>query len=164
MNFFIRYLHLNFHSFLRFQHGSGSSVKAIMLAILAIVGLSFLGPKELCLPNQFSRGYWQKHSVSIYILNLMSKKKLAHCACHDMKLFWPASFVRFPRRYWTEFSQSWKNLRKTLWRHENLWSMTNLSSANTGFHSNSRDWLFWIFMMPKFNPLINKSVLFWQDL
>ena len=29
--FFIQDLHLNFHSFLGFQHGSGSSVKAIML-------------------------------------------------------------------------------------------------------------------------------------
>ena len=32
-----------------------------------------------------------------------------------------------------------------------------------GFHSNSRDWLFWVFMMSKINPLLNKSVLFWQD-
>ena len=31
MSFFIQDLHLNFHSFLGFQHGSGSSVKAIML-------------------------------------------------------------------------------------------------------------------------------------
>ena len=30
MSFFIQDLHLNFHSFLGFQHGSGSSVKAIM--------------------------------------------------------------------------------------------------------------------------------------
>ena len=29
MSFFIQDLHLNFHSFLVFQHGSGSSVKAI---------------------------------------------------------------------------------------------------------------------------------------
>ena len=28
--FFIQDLHFNFHSFLGFQHGSGSSVKAIM--------------------------------------------------------------------------------------------------------------------------------------
>ena len=31
MNFFIQHLHLNFHSFLGFQHESGSSVKAIVL-------------------------------------------------------------------------------------------------------------------------------------
>ena len=29
-DFFIQDLHLNFHSLLDFQHGSGSSVKAIM--------------------------------------------------------------------------------------------------------------------------------------
>ena len=55
--FFIKYLHLKFHSFLGFQHGSGSSVKAIMLAILAVIGLSFVDPKYLCLTNQFLRGY-----------------------------------------------------------------------------------------------------------
>ena len=88
--FFIQDLHLNFHSFLGFQHGSGSSVKAIMLilplviglkcfwfliALLlylksTILGLSFLDLKDLCLPNQFSKAFCQ------YILNLMSKKKL----------------------------------------------------------------------------------------
>ena len=31
MSFFIQDLHLNFHSFLGFQHGSDSSVNAIML-------------------------------------------------------------------------------------------------------------------------------------
>ena len=78
MSFFIQDLHLNFHSFLGFfQHVSGSSVKAIMplsatlplatgLKIFwlvsnsiylksAILGLSFLDPKGICLPNQFSR-------------------------------------------------------------------------------------------------------------
>ena len=92
MNFFIQDLHLNFHSFLGFQHGSGSSVKAIMrlsatlplaiglkcfwflIALLlypksTILGLSFLDPKDLCLPNQFSKAFCQ------YIPNLMSKKK-----------------------------------------------------------------------------------------
>ena len=34
--FFIQDLHLNFHSFLGFQHGSGSSVKAIMLLSAAL--------------------------------------------------------------------------------------------------------------------------------
>ena len=81
---------LNFHSFLGFRHGSGSSVKAIMplpttlplaiglkcfwfLIVLLlypksiIFGLSFLDPKDLCLPNQFSRGSWQKRSVSTYL-------------------------------------------------------------------------------------------------
>ena len=80
-----------------------------------------------------------------------------------MNIFWPASFVKFPWHYWTEFSQSWKDLRKTLRSHENLWSLRDLSSANIGIHSNSRNWLFWMFMMSKINPLMNKSVLFWKD-
>ena len=46
MSFFIQGLHLNFHSSLRFQHGSGSSVKAIMLLSAALplaIGLNFFG-------------------------------------------------------------------------------------------------------------------------
>ena len=76
MSFFVQELHLNFHSVLGFQHGSGSSVKAIMplsptlqlaiglkyfwllIALLlypksTILQLSFFDPKDLCLPNQF---------------------------------------------------------------------------------------------------------------
>ena len=118
MSFFIQDLHLNFHSFLGFQHGSDSSVKAIMrlsatlplaiglkcfwflIALLlylksTILGLSFLDLKDLCLPNQFSKAFCQ------YILNLMSKKKLGNFndlisnffnpsyVCHDMNIFWP---------------------------------------------------------------------------
>ena len=76
LSFFIQDLHLNFHSFLDFQHRNGSSVKAIMrllpLAISLkclwfltalllypksiILGLSLLELKDLCLPKQFSRG------------------------------------------------------------------------------------------------------------
>ena len=76
MSFFIQDLRLNFHSLLGFQHGSGSSVQAIMrllplaiglecfwflIALLlypksTILGLSFLDPKDLCLPNQCLRG------------------------------------------------------------------------------------------------------------
>ena len=68
MSFFIQDLHLNFHSFLGFPHGSGSSVKAtlplaiglkcfwFLIALLlypksTILGLSFLDPKDLCLPS-----------------------------------------------------------------------------------------------------------------
>ena len=39
-------LHLNFHSFLGFQHGSGSSVKAIVLLSAALplaIGVNFFG-------------------------------------------------------------------------------------------------------------------------
>ena len=44
--FFIQDLHLNFHSFLGFQHGSGSSVKAIMVLSTALplaIGFNFSG-------------------------------------------------------------------------------------------------------------------------
>ena len=111
-----------------------------------------------------------------YIIHLMSKTKLSSfnhlinayfqsfiCVCHDMNIFWPAPFVKFPWHCWTEFSQSWKDLRKTLQSHENLQSLTDLSGANIGIHSNSRDWLFWMFMMSKINPLMNNSMLFWKD-
>ena len=148
------------------NHGTISSITIsdwfeffwFVLALLlywksAILGLSFLRPKDLCLPNQFSKAFCQ------YILNLMSKKKLGSFndwinayfqsfIClppHDMNIFWPASLSKFPWHFWTEFSQSWNNLRKTLRSHENLWSLTDLSGANIGFHSNSGDWLFWVF-------------------
>ena len=75
-------------------------------------GLSFLDPKDLCLPNQFSKAFCQ------YILNLMSKKKLGSFndwintyfqsfIClppHDMNIFWPASFSKSCWRFWTEHS------------------------------------------------------------
>ena len=107
------------------------------------------------------------------ILSMMSKKKLGSFndsindyfqsfiyVCHDMKIFWPASFVKFPWYCWTEFIQSWKDLMKTLRSHGNLQSLTDLiNGANIGTHSNSRDWLFWMFMMSKINPLMKKSVL-----
>ena len=89
MSFFIQYLHLNFHSFSAYQHGSGSSVKAVMplsVTLPLVIGLfffwfliaiaisksshtwiSFLDPKDLCLPNQFSRGSLQKPSTNTYL-------------------------------------------------------------------------------------------------
>ena len=90
--------------------------------------------------------------------------------CHDidMDIFWPAqpaSFVKFPWHYWREFSLSWKDLTKTLQSHGKLQSLTDLiHGANIDTHSNSRDWLFWMFIMSKINPLMNKSVLFWKDM
>ena len=45
-DFFIQDLHLNFHSLLDFQHGSGSSVKAIMPLSATLpwaTGLKFFG-------------------------------------------------------------------------------------------------------------------------
>ena len=46
MNFFIQDLHLNFHSFLGFQHRSDSPVKTIMLLSVELplaIGLNFFG-------------------------------------------------------------------------------------------------------------------------
>ena len=123
----------------------------------AILRLSFLDPKDLCLPNQFSRRSSQKRSVSTYLAWCQRRNWLASMIeltvifnpsyiCHDMNIFWPAHF-------WGEFSQSWKVLRKTLRSHENLWSLADLNGANIGFRSNSRHWLFWMFMMPKNQPI-----------
>ena len=139
-----------------------------------ILGLSFLDPKDLCLPSQFSRESWLKCSVSSYLTWCQRRNWVASmieltlifnpsCVCYNMNIFWSASFVKFPWRCWTEFGQSRKEFRKILWSHENLWSVTDISGANIGFHSNSRDWLFWMFMMPRINPLMNRSVLLWQD-
>ena len=139
-----------------------------------ILRLSFLDPKDLCLPNQFSRGSRQKHSVSTYLTWCQRRNWAASMiwltlifnplhVCHDMNNFWPVSFVEFPWYCWTEFSQFWKDLKKTLQSHENLQSLTNLSVANIGIHSNSRECLFWMFIMSKINPLMKKSMLFWKD-
>ena len=84
--------------------------------------------------------------------------------CHDMNIFEVASFVKFPWHYQTEFSQSWNPLWKILRSYENLRSLPDLSGANTGIDSNSRDWLFLILTMSKINPLLNKRMLFWKDL
>ena len=172
MSFFIQDLHLKFNSFLGFQHGICLSVKAIMqlsatlplpiglkcfwflIALLlypksTILGLSFLYPKDLCLPNQFSRESWQKCSVSTYLAWCQIRNWVASMiqlmiifnpsyVCHDMKIFWPVSFVKFPWYCCTESSQSWKDFRKTLWSNENLKLLIDLSGANIGIHSNSR--------------------------
>ena len=80
-----------------------------------------------------------------------------------MNIFWPASFVKFPWHYWTEFSQYWKDLTKTLRSHGNLQWLTDLiNGANISTYSNSRDWLFCMLMISKMNPLMNKSMLFWK--
>ena len=146
----------------------------IVISKIIILRLSFLDLKDLYLPNQFSRGSWQKRFVSTYLTWFQRRNwvasmiKLMHIfnpsyVCHNMNIFWPASFVNFPWPCWAEFSQSWKDLRKTLRSHENRQSLTELSGTNIGIHSNSRYWLFWLFMMSKINPLMKKSVLFWKD-
>ena len=111
---------------------------------------------------------WQKRSVSTY---LMSKKKLGSfndwikayfqsficLSLHDMNIFWPASFSKFPWCFWKKFSDNWNNLRKTLRSYGNLRSLADLSGANIGFHSNSRNWLFWVFMIDVKNQPINEQ-------
>ena len=71
-----------------------------------------------------------------YIVHLMSKKKLGSLndlmidtyfqSFHMFTHLWFASFVKFLWHYWTEFSQSWKDLRKTLRSHENFLSLKDL--------------------------------------
>ena len=63
---------------------------------------------------------WHLFSIVSYVYPSM--------VCHDvdMNIFLPASFVKFLWHYWTEFSQSWKDLRKTLRSHENFLSLTDL--------------------------------------
>ena len=128
-----------------------------------ILGLSFLDPKHLCLPHQFSKPFCQ------YIFNLMSRfndwinayfQSFLCLSPYHMNIFWSASLSKFPWRFWTEFSQSWNNLRKTLRSHENLWSLTDLSGGNIGIHSNSRDWLFWMFMMSKIKERCVNSIFY----
>ena len=108
-----------------------------------------------------------------YIFNLMSKKKWVASmleltfiinpsyVCSRYEHFLASLFCKISLACWTEFSQSWKDLGTTLQSHENLRSLINLSGANIGFHSNSRDWL--VFMMSNINLLINKKVMFWKD-
>ena len=158
--FFIQDLHLNFHSFFGFQHGSIPSVQAIMWLLSLAIGLKcfwflvalllypksnipelfFLDPRDLCLPNQFSRGSWQKLSVSTYLIWCQRRNWVASMiwwltlifdpsyVCHDIdiNIIWPASFVKFHCHYWTEFSQSWKDVTKTLRCHGNLQLLTDL--------------------------------------
>ena len=76
---------------------------------------------------------------------------------HDMNIFWPESFVKFPWGFQAEFSKYWKDLRKTLRSHENLRSLTDLNGGNTGFRSNSRNWVFRMFMMSKVQSINEKE-------
>ena len=95
LSFFIQDLHLNFHSFLGFQHGIGSSVNVIMrllpiatglkcfwflIALLlylkwTILGLSFLDLKIFAYQASFQEDF-DKSILSVHTYNLMSKKKL----------------------------------------------------------------------------------------
>ena len=104
-----------------FQQGSGLSVKATMplsatlplavglnffwflTALLlypksAILGLSFLNPKDLCLPNQFSRGSWQKRSLSTYLTWCQRRNWVASMI--ELTLIFNPSYVCCPT-IWT---------------------------------------------------------------
>ena len=104
----------------------------------------------------------------------MSKKKLGSFNDLINAYFQSFIFICLPRyerflaskflwHCWIELGRSWKHLRKSLRSHEKLQSLTNLSGTNIGIHSNSRDWLFLMFMLSKIKPLMNKSMLFWKD-
>ena len=109
---------------------------------------------DLCLLNQFSRGSLQKRSVSTYLTWRQRRNWVASMI--QLTLIFNPSYVclliwTFSGQY---LSQS-KDLRKTSQNHENIWSVADLSSVKIGFYSNSRDKLFWMFMMSKINPLIH---------
>ena len=122
----------------------------------AILGLSFLDPKDLCLPNHFSRGSLQKRSISTYLTWCQRRNWVASMI--ELTLICNPSYVS--HMIWTfsghYLSQS-KDLRKILQNHENIWSVADLSSVKIAFYSNSRDRLFWKFMMSKINPLIHEQ-------
>ena len=147
---------------------------------LAILGLSFLNRKDLRLVTKPVFERILTKAFCQYILNLMPKKKLgsfndliinAYFQCfrclpqywygHFLTTVQPAFCIKFCWHYWREFSLSWKDLTKTLQSHGKLQSLTDLiHGANVDTYSNSRDWLFWMFMMSKINPLMNKSILY----
>ena len=112
-----------------------------------------------------------------YIFDLMSKKKLG--GFNDLINAYFQSLVCLPQyehflanifckvsltllnRIQPILERLQENIKKT-WK--SLITDRSISGANIGIRSNSRDWLFWMFMMSKINPLMNKSVLFWKDL
>ena len=117
MSFFIEDLHLSFHSFLGFQHRSGSSVKTIiplsarlplaiglkcfwyLIALLlylksTILGLSFLSILKIFAYQTSFREDLDKVFCQ-YILNLMSKKKLG--SFNDLIETYFQSFICLPR-------------------------------------------------------------------
>ena len=58
----------------------------------------------------------------------------------------------------TEFNQSWKDLRKTLWSHDKIRWLTDLNVPNIVFCSNSWDWVFRMSMfMSRKQSIINKQ-------
>ena len=160
--FYSRFI-FKFQSFLDyFQHGSCSLVKGIMalsatlpsaigLKIFCITVISKVSHtwilSSILKIFAYQTSFWDEiltKAFCQYILNLMSKKKrgsfnywtlcfIPSYFCHDSNIFWPVSFLKFPWRCWTEFSKSWKYLRKTLRSHEIFRSLINLGGAKVGF-------------------------------
>ena len=116
MSFFIQDLHLNFHSFLGFQHGSDSSVNAIMLLSATLplaIGLKcfwflialLLYQSQPCLDYLSSIQQIFAYQTSFrenldksfltYILNLMSKKILG--SFNDLISTYFQYFICLPR-------------------------------------------------------------------
>ena len=116
-----------------FWHGNSSSVKAILplsATLPVAIGLKcflflitlLLYQSQPCLDYLSSIQQIFAYQTSFrenldksfltYILNLMSKKILGSFneanpsyACHDMNIFWQASFVKFPWHCWTELER-----------------------------------------------------------
>ena len=101
----------------------------------SILGLSFLDPKDICLSLTWCQRRNWVDSMIEWMLIFINLSYVCRPRYDDMKIFWLASLSKLPWRFWTEFSQTWNKLRKILWSHENLWSLTDLSGANIGFHS-----------------------------
>ena len=111
-----------------------------------------------------------------YILNLMSKKRLGsfndliintYCQSficlsryrygHFLASIFCKVFLALLSRIQPILEKLNEKIRKP-WKNQSLTDLIN--GANIGTHSNSRKWLFWMFMMSKMNSLMNKSMLF----
>ena len=165
MSFFIQYLHLKFHSFIGFQHGSDSSVKVIMRLLPLAIGLKcfwYLIALLLHLKSAilvFKR-ILTKESCQ-YILNLMLKKKLGSFNDLIINTYFQ-SFICLPIYglpwYWYEhflasifckLSLALLNRIQPILERLNgnitkpwkpsIIHRSNKGAANIGTHSNSRD-------------------------
>ena len=88
----------------------------------AILGLSFLDPKDLCLPNQFSRGSWQKRSVSTYLTWCQRRNWVASMI--ELTLIFNPSYVCRPT-IWTFSGQH---------LFQNFLGVSEQNSANLGIN------------------------------
>ena len=71
-----------------------------------IFGLSFLDIKDLCLPIRFSRGSWQKRSVSTYLTSCQRRNwKLGSFNDLIINTYFQ-SFICLPRYWYEQFPAS----------------------------------------------------------